>query len=157
MMGNGTVLHGLPISVDYWRLPKSHEKYKVTNLMLSMFTCFINKNIFEWSCVHQKYLYFLTHLHTDHTQGLTSTWTETIYTSALNAELVVAMLKVKPSLVVTLEIGTTIMIDLPARYGEEESQFVSVTAIDANHIRGSVMFLFEGRNIRDLSHALDGK
>lgn len=54
------------------------------------------------------------------------------------------MLKVKPSLVKPLEIGTTCMIDLPARYGEDESRCVSVTPIDANHIRGSVMFLFEG-------------
>jgi len=119
-MSNGTLLQGLPIAVDYWRLPKSHEKFK-------------------------QYLYFLTHLHTDHTQGLTSTWTEPIYTSELNAELVISMLKVNPSLVIPLEIGTTIMIDLPSAYGTEESQLISVTPIDANHIKGSVMFLFEGR------------
>ena len=96
----------------------------------------------------QQYLYFLTHLHTDHTQGLTSTWTEPIYTSELNAELVISMLKVNPSLVIPLEIGTTIMIDLPSAYGTEESQLISVTPIDANHIKGSVMFLFEGRIYR---------
>jgi hypothetical protein len=39
-------------------------------------------------------------------------------------------------------------MSLPPEYGKSDengSRFVSVTPIDANHIKGSVMYLFEGK------------
>ena len=90
-------------------------------------------------------MYFLTHLHTDHTVGLTSTWTETVYTSQINRDLMIAMLNVKPEIIKVLEIGTTYSLELPAEHGStQDRNKVSVTPIDANHIKGSVMYLFEG-------------
>ncbi len=87
-------------------------------------------------------------MHTDHTKGLTSTWTETIYTSNLNRDLAISMLKVNPELIKPLEIGVSYKMTLPPEYGKSDengSMFVSVTPIDANHIKGSVMYLFEGK------------
>ncbi|KZS16346.1 Uncharacterized protein APZ42_017968 [Daphnia magna] len=121
-MTNGKLLMGLPIAIDYWKLPRSDSKFKT-------------------------FLYFLTHLHTDHTQGLTSTWTETIYTSSVNRDLAMSMLNVKPELIKPLEIGVSYTMTLPAEHGtnnETASKCMSVTLIDANHIKGSVMYLFEG-------------
>lgn len=78
-------------------------------------------------------------------KGLTSTWTENIYTSQLNGQLVVEMLKVDRSLITPLDIGSCYDFVLPLRNGECKTKTVRVTAIDANHIRGSVMFLFQGK------------
>ncbi|KAI9556758.1 hypothetical protein GHT06_016549 [Daphnia sinensis] len=121
-MMNGKLLMGLPIAIDYWKLPRSDSKFKT-------------------------FLYFLTHLHTDHTQGLSSTWTETIYTSSVNHDLAISMLNVKPELIKPLEMGVSYTMSLPAEHGqsnETASKSISVTLIDANHIKGSVMYLFEG-------------
>jgi hypothetical protein len=53
-------------------------------------------------------------------------------------------------LIKPLEIGVSYKMTLPSGYGksdDNQSQFISVTPIDANHIKGSVMFLFEGKNL----------
>ncbi len=55
------------------------------------------------------------------------------------------MLKVKPELVKPLEMGISYSLKLPPEHGNEApSKTITVTLIDANHIRGSVMYLFEG-------------
>jgi len=57
----------------------------------------------------------------------------------------IAMLNVKPEIIKVLEIGTTYSLELPAEHGSTQDRSkVSVTPIDANHIKGSVMYLFEG-------------
>ena len=55
------------------------------------------------------------------------------------------MLKVRPELIQPFEVGTTYILTLPAQLGEVKSREISVTPINANHIKGSVMFLFEGK------------
>lgn len=82
----------------------------------------------------------------DHTKGLTSTWTETIYTSSINRDLAILMLKVKPELIKPLDLGESYTLTLPPEHGDIDapSKTISVKLIDANHIKGSVMFLFEG-------------
>ena len=57
------------------------------------------------------------------------------------------MLKVKPQCIEVLEIGVTKMLTLPPEHGSDKTIPVSVTLIDSNHIKGSVMFHFEGKNI----------
>ena len=78
--------------------------------------------------------------------GLSSTWTQTIYTSSINRNLAIEMLKVKPQFIKVLEIGVTHQLVLPQEHGSDKQIPISVTLIDANHIKGSVMFLFEGKH-----------
>lgn len=64
----------------------------------------------------------------------------------MNRNLAIAMLNVKPELIKPLEIGVSHTLALPKNHTSDDvaPKTVTVTLIDANHIRGSVMFLFEG-------------
>ncbi|KAL3909838.1 MAG: hypothetical protein SGPRY_009285, partial [Prymnesium sp.] len=76
--------------------------------------------------------YFLTHAHSDHTTGLTSAFTAgTIYCSHVTARLVMASLGVSEARLVRIAPGESI------RLGP-----VLVTALDAGHCPGALMFLF---------------
>ncbi|RXN03109.1 5 exonuclease Apollo-like protein [Labeo rohita] len=110
---NGKVLPDTPIAVDCWQLRKCH---------------------------HVR-LFFLSHMHADHTSGLSSTWSHRpIYCSPLTAKLLQLKLKVKEKWIRPLEIGEAHMLLLDD-LGKER---LTVTLIDANHCPGAVMFLFEG-------------
>ena len=110
---NGAVIPGTPIAVDFWRLRQ---------------------------CPHSR-IFFLSHMHADHTAGLTSSWnTHTIYCSELTKKLVTAKLGVNSDLVTGLPLDEHIIISLD----EQGHETMSVTLIDANHCPGSVMFIFEG-------------
>ncbi|XP_026115305.1 5' exonuclease Apollo-like [Carassius auratus] len=110
---NGKVLPDTPIAVDCWQLRKCH---------------------------HVR-LFFLSHMHADHTIGLSSTWSHRpIYCSPLTAKLLQLKLKVKEKWIRPLEIGEAHMLLLDD-LGKER---LTVTLIDANHCPGAVMFLFEG-------------
>lgn len=90
-------------------------------------------------------LYFLSHLHADHTVGLNSSWSRgPIYTSPLNAKLaskVIPNLGVAQKLLVPLELNTSHLIPL----GDSENDpKIRVTLIDANHVPGAVIFVFNG-------------
>ncbi|XP_028309164.1 5' exonuclease Apollo [Gouania willdenowi] len=86
-------------------------------------------------------LFFLTHLHADHTTGLSSTWSNRpIYCSPVSASLLRLMLKVKDEWIHPLEVGDPHLLPLDD-IGKER---LTVTLIDANHCPGAVMFLFEG-------------
>jgi hypothetical protein len=65
------------------------------------------------------------------------------------------MLKVKPQHIKVLEVGVTHQLFLPQEHGSDKQIPISVTLIDSNHIKGSVMFLFEGEHFHDqyFSHA----
>ena len=79
--------------------------------------------------------YFLTHAHSDHTCGLNSSFdVGTIYCSALTGRVLRATIGVRSKVIQTIEVGETIEID-----------GVAVTALDAGHCPGSLMFLFEHR------------
>ena len=110
---NGAAIPGTPIAVDFWRLRQ---------------------------CPHSR-IFFLSHMHADHTAGLTSSWnTHTIYCSELTKKLVTAKLGVNSDLVTGLPLDEHIIINLD----EQGQETMSVTLIDANHCPGSVMFIFEG-------------
>eukprot|EP01083_Nonionella_stella_P259629 886234_1 len=91
-------------------------------------------------------LYFLTHLHADHTEGITPTWNwGTILCSPITKRLLIQKFDVDPRFVKVLEVGETHVLRLPNdNYSPEQSEFLNVTVIDANHCPGAVMFLFEG-------------
>ncbi|XP_009894398.2 5' exonuclease Apollo [Dryobates pubescens] len=105
---NGMVIPGTPIAVDFWSLRRAGGAR----------------------------LFFLSHLHSDHTVGLSSTWSRPLYCSPLTARLLHLRLQVPTCWIRPLEVGQSHVL------GENEK--VTVTLLDSNHCPGSVMFLFEG-------------
>ncbi|XP_075189746.1 5' exonuclease Apollo-like [Anomaloglossus baeobatrachus] len=109
---SGTILPNTPIAVDCWQIRK---------------------------CSHIR-LFFLSHMHSDHTMGLSSTWRKTLYCSPVTAKVLTHKLQVKSTWINPLEVGVCHMLPLD----DCGIETVAVTLIDANHCPGSVMFLFEG-------------
>lgn len=129
---NGTVIPGTPIAVDFWSVRRAGGAR----------------------------LFFLSHMHSDHTVGLSSTWSRPLYCSPLTARLLHHRLKVRaappgplgPAARPGPHARPSSLPQVPTRWirplevgqshavGEE----VTVTLLDANHCPGSVMFLFEG-------------
>ncbi|NWT61238.1 DCR1B exonuclease, partial [Erythrocercus mccallii] len=103
----GTVLPGTPIAVDFWSVRKAAGAR----------------------------LFFLSHMHSDHTVGLCvppapgfGAWAPSCATALTSRPLQVPMCWIR-----ALEVGQSHVVD-----------GVTVTLIDSNHCPGSVMFLFEG-------------
>ncbi|CAL9702940.1 unnamed protein product [Knipowitschia caucasica] len=110
---NGKVIPHTPLAVDFWQIRK---------------------------CPGSR-LFFLSHMHSDHTVGLSSTWTnKPIYCSPVTATLLQLKLKVKEQWIHPLELGEPHLLPLD----DIRKETMTVTLIDANHCPGSVMFLFEG-------------
>ncbi|CDY21684.1 BnaA09g44350D [Brassica napus] len=83
--------------------------------------------------------HFLTHAHKDHTVGISpSNAVFPIYSTSLTISLLLQRHpQLDESFFVRIEIGQTVIVDDP------DGGF-KVTAFDANHCPGAVMFLFEG-------------
>ncbi|KAF2590683.1 hypothetical protein F2Q70_00041521 [Brassica cretica] len=83
--------------------------------------------------------HFLTHAHKDHTVGISpSNVAFPIYSTSLTISLLLQRHpQLDESFFVRIEIGETVIVDDP------DGGF-KVTAFDANHCPGGVMFLFEG-------------
>ena len=97
---------------------------------------FICVDAFRYGAVQGCNAYFLSHFHSDHYIGLTSSWCHgPIYCSHVTANLVRRQLRVDPKWVVDLEFDKK--VEVPATQG------VDVTMIPANHCPGSSLFLFE--------------
>ena len=97
---------------------------------------FICVDAFRYGAVQGCNAYFLSHFHSDHYIGLTSSWCHgPIYCSHVTANLVRRQLRVEPKWVIDLEFDNK--IDVP------NTQGVEVTMIPANHCPGSSLFLFE--------------
>ncbi|XP_070795953.1 5' exonuclease Apollo [Pituophis catenifer annectens] len=109
---NGTLIAGTPIAVDFWNIRKAR----------------------------QARLFFLSHMHSDHTVGLSSTWNQPVYCSPVTGQILHLRLKVAKQWICPLEVGDSHVVALDD-IGRET---MTVTLIDANHCPGSVMFLFEG-------------
>lgn len=102
-------------------------------ILPGFFTCV---DAFRYGAVQGCNAYFLSHFHSDHYIGLTSTWCHgPIYCSHVTANLVKQQLRVDPKWVVDLEWEQK--TELPGTQG------VSVTMIPANHCPGSSIYLFE--------------
>ncbi|KAF1390566.1 hypothetical protein PFLUV_G00059370 [Perca fluviatilis] len=113
MSVNGKVIPNTPLAVDFWHVRK---------------------------CPSTR-LFFLSHMHSDHTAGLTSTWSNRpIYCSPTTAALLRLKLQVKEQWIHPLELDEPYLLPLDD-IGKER---LTVTLIDANHCPGAVMFLFEG-------------
>ncbi|EXJ88423.1 hypothetical protein A1O1_05353 [Capronia coronata CBS 617.96] len=91
---------------------------------------------FRYGKVEGQNAYFLSHFHSDHYIGLTSSWRHgPIYASKVTCNLMVQQLKVDPKWVVPLEFDEK--VEVPNTNG------VHVTMIPANHCPGSSLYLFE--------------
>lgn len=109
---NGVLIPNTPIAVDFWSLRRA-------------------------GCAR---LFFLSHMHSDHTVGLSSTWARPLYCSPISAYLLHRHLQVSKRWIRALEVGESHVLPLD----EIGRETMTVTLIDANHCPGSVMFLFEG-------------
>ena len=97
---------------------------------------FICVDAFRFGAVQGCHGYFLSHFHSDHYIGLTSSWSHgPIYCSKVTGNLVRQQLRVDPKYVVDLE------FEKPAEVPNTKG--VTVTMISANHCPGSSLFLFE--------------
>jgi DNA cross-link repair 1A protein len=102
-------------------------------IMPSMYICV---DAFRYGKVEGQNAYFLSHFHSDHYIGLTSSWCHgPIYCSKVTANLVRQQLRVDLNLVVPLDFEKK--VEIP------NTQGVSVTMLPANHCPGSSLFLFE--------------
>ncbi|RLV96919.1 hypothetical protein DV515_00012262 [Chloebia gouldiae] len=97
---SGTVLAGTPIAVDFWSLRRAAGAR----------------------------LFFLSHMHSDHTVGLSSTWHRPLYCSPVTARLLHRRLQVPMCWIRPLEVGQSHVVG-----------GVTVTLIDSNHCPGAVM------------------
>ena len=90
-------------------------------------------------------IYFLTHYHSDHYGGLTSSWNYgTIICSKITANFLISIIGVLEICIKSVDIGQT--VDIPG---------ASVTFLDANHCPGAVLLLFEIKKTTDKALALD--
>ncbi|KAI4258570.1 MAG: hypothetical protein L6R42_005018 [Xanthoria sp. 1 TBL-2021] len=90
---------------------------------------------FRYGAVEGCKAYFLSHFHSDHYIGLTSSWCHgPIYCSRVTANLVRRQLRVDPKWVVDLEFD---------QKTEVPGTQVKVTMIPANHCPGSSLYLYE--------------
>ena len=97
---------------------------------------FICVDAFRYGAVEGCKAYFLSHFHSDHYIGLTSSWCHgPIYCSHVTANLVRQQLRVDPKWVIDLEFEQK--VEVP------QTQGVEVTMIPANHCPGSSLYLFE--------------
>nr|KAF6396523.1 DNA cross-link repair 1B [Rousettus aegyptiacus] len=109
---NGVQIPHTPIAVDFWSLRRAASAR----------------------------LFFLSHMHSDHTVGLSSTWARPLYCSPITAFLLHRQLQVSKQWIRALEVGESHVLPLD----EAGQETMTVTLMDANHCPGSVMFLFEG-------------
>ena len=97
---------------------------------------YICVDAFRYGAVQGCNAYFLSHFHSDHYIGLTSSWCHgPIYCSRVTANLVRRQLRVDPKWVIDLEFDKK--SEVP------NTQGVEITMIPANHCPGSSLFLFE--------------
>ncbi|XP_073060659.1 uncharacterized protein [Primulina eburnea] len=92
--------------------------------------------------------HFLTHAHKDHAQGISAHASFPIYSTLFTRTLIRRYYpQVDESTFVGIEIGQSLAV-------EDPDGVFTVTAVDANHCPGAVMFLFEG-NFGNILHTGD--
>ncbi|XP_042377412.1 5' exonuclease Apollo-like isoform X2 [Zingiber officinale] len=89
--------------------------------------------------------YFLTHLHDDHTAGLSASWRRgPLFCSPITASLLPFRFRgFDVSLLRVIEVGATRALDLVSPTSGAPVR-VLVTPIDAHHCPGALMYLFHG-------------
>ena len=105
------------------RKPPFYKKIQGTNLSV---------DAFNWGELPGVKYYLLSHFHYDHYIGLSKKWKQRVICSSITKRLVQNKLKVNPDLMTTLDPGET------KKYGD-----CLVTAVEANHCPGAVMFIIK--------------
>ncbi|XP_039249070.2 5' exonuclease Apollo-like [Styela clava] len=114
---NGHILHELPVAVDYFTKTPDVQ------------------------------LYFLTHVHSDHTVGLTKYWKKKVYCSYVTGKLLHFKLKIEKHLIIPLKELQSHVFRIQSKKGWHG---LSVTLIPVQHCPGSSMFLFETNDVKIL-------
>lgn len=113
--------------------PAAQRTCPFYKIMPGLYICV---DAFRYGKVEGQSAYFLSHFHSDHYIGLTSSWCHgPIYCSKVTANLVRQQLRVDPKWVVPLEFEKK--VEVPNTKG------VHVTMLPANHCPGSSLYLFE--------------
>lgn len=95
----------------------------------------------RWVKTEGARLFFLTHAHTDHTQGLHKRWCwGQIFCTEITKKLVQLWYGFPDDMFVILVVGESHRVQLD----NVGAEYMMVTAFDANHCPGAVMYLFEG-------------
>eukprot|EP00041_Stephanoeca_diplocostata_P011916 m.197992 g.197992 ORF g.197992 m.197992 type:complete len:594 (-) comp18727_c0_seq1:551-2332(-) len=95
----------------------------------------------RWVKTEGARLFFLTHAHTDHTQGLHKRWCcGQIFCTEITKKLIQLWFEFPDEMFVLLVAGEARKVSLD-NVGKE---YMTVTPFDANHCPGAVMYLFEG-------------
>ena len=105
------------------RKPPFYKKIQGTNLSV---------DAFNWGELPGVKYYLLSHFHYDHHIGLSKKWKQRVICSSITKRLVQSKLKVNPALMTILDPGET------KKYGD-----CLVTAVEANHCPGAVMFIIK--------------
>ena len=105
------------------RKPPFYKKIQGTNLSV---------DAFNWGELPGVKYYLLSHFHSDHYIGLSKKWKQRVICSSITKRLVQNKLKVNPDMMTTLDPGET------KKYGD-----CLVTAVEANHCPGAVMFIIK--------------
>lgn len=91
-----------------------------------------------------EFVFFLTHIHTDHLKGLHDNWNlGRIYCSIVTKNLLIDWFPNLRAHATGLELQEEHLIYIDKTQDEES---ISVTLFDSNHCPGSVMYLFKGIN-----------
>ncbi|XP_020799575.1 DNA cross-link repair 1A protein [Drosophila serrata] len=88
--------------------------------------------------------YFLSHYHADHYIGLTKTFSHPLYMSPITARLVRTFIKLDENYIKEIDVDQSLMVD-----------DVEVTAIEANHCPGALMFFFKLSSGKCILHTGD--
>nr|CAD7260483.1 unnamed protein product [Timema shepardi] len=99
---------------------------------------------FQYGIIPGVVAYFLTHFHSDHYGGLRKSFNQPIYCSSITAALVSLKLGVDKAYLNVIDVDETRTVC-----------GVKVTALDANHCPGSLMFLFQLAQGRNFLHVGD--
>lgn len=109
--------------------------------------------------------YFLSHFHSDHYGGITKRWcsertldSKIIYCSPITSRLLTLRFKVNPAFIYEIAADTRHLVhsytdDIPQGgcLSASNTPGLYVTAIDANHCPGAIIFLFESVTLDGLS------
>ncbi|XP_039495009.1 DNA cross-link repair 1A protein [Drosophila santomea] len=99
---------------------------------------------FQFGDIDRVTHYFLTHFHADHYIGLTKKFCYPLYVSPTTARLVRTFIKIDETYIYEIDVDQTLIVD-----------GVEVTALEANHCPGALMFFFKLRSGECILHTGD--